>query len=244
MKLGIMQSYFFPYFGYFQLVNSVDTFCLYEHVTFRKRSWITRNRILDKGNQEPRYINIPVKNKSSFKAIGEISIDDSTNWRRTILDALYFNYKKAPFFESSYDVLERLINLKIENLHDYNSEIVVNISRWLECSTSIVSKSEKAVETELENGLIDHTLDIKTNRVVKLCRLYGASHYVNPTGGVALYCKDSFTRNGLELSFLDSHIEEYEQWGESYTPHLSIIDMMMHLSREKMQHLLKSYSLS
>ena len=93
MKLGIMQPYFFPYIGYFQLINAVDEFLVYDNVNFIKKGWINRNNILINGNSY--LINVPLKSKSSFVKIKDIEIDDSLKWRKKILSDISTNYKKA-----------------------------------------------------------------------------------------------------------------------------------------------------
>ena len=53
MKLGIMQPYFFPYIGYWQLMNAVDRYVIYDDVNFIKGGWI--NRVQDAlGAADPR----------------------------------------------------------------------------------------------------------------------------------------------------------------------------------------------
>ena len=37
VKIGIMQPYFFPFLGYFQLVSAVDNFIFYDDVNFIKQ---------------------------------------------------------------------------------------------------------------------------------------------------------------------------------------------------------------
>jgi hypothetical protein len=46
MKIGRMQPYFLPYIGYFQLINAVDKYAIYDGVNFINRSCINRNRLL------------------------------------------------------------------------------------------------------------------------------------------------------------------------------------------------------
>ena len=70
MNIGIMQPYFFPYVGYFQLINTVDQFVFYDDVDFIKNGWVNRNRILV--NNEPKYITIPCSAISSFKKINQV----------------------------------------------------------------------------------------------------------------------------------------------------------------------------
>ncbi len=51
-KVAIMQPYLFPYIGYFQLINSVDEFVIYDNIKYTKKGWINRNRILVKGKDQ------------------------------------------------------------------------------------------------------------------------------------------------------------------------------------------------
>ena len=97
MKLAIMQPYFFPYIGYWQLINSVDTFIIYDNLNFIKEKWVNRNRLLAI-NGEPFYFRVPLLDKSSYKKIKDISIDFHQKWKRKILDSIYFNYKRSAFF--------------------------------------------------------------------------------------------------------------------------------------------------
>ena len=98
MKLGIMQPYFFPYLGYFRLLNSVDRWIAFDEVQFIDKGWINRNRILHTNkSKEWQYITLPLYNKSRFDKISEISIDMQQNWRANILGKLTLYQKIAPF---------------------------------------------------------------------------------------------------------------------------------------------------
>ena len=73
MKIAVMQPYFIPYIGYWQLINAVNTFVIYDDVNYIKRGWINRNRILVDG--ESHYFNIPVTGASQNKKINEIKVN-------------------------------------------------------------------------------------------------------------------------------------------------------------------------
>ena len=61
MKLAIMQPYFFPYIGYFQLMNYVDEWVVFDDIQFIDKGWINRNRILHPDpNKSFQYITIPL----------------------------------------------------------------------------------------------------------------------------------------------------------------------------------------
>ena len=245
MKTGIMQSYFFPYIGYFQLIESVDTFILYENVAFNKKSWITRNRILDKGKGVPFFINVPVKGKSSNKLIKEIEINEDEKWKGKLLKLIYFNYKKASFFNEIYPFLEEVINSSEESLHLYNSNSIIKICNLLDIKTNILfdNKVNEDVEIELQNQNDINFEDIKSERIFKICNKYNFKTYINPIGGTELYNKEHFSKNGLDLFFVNTKEYDYSQFNHTFNPHLSIIDMLMHIGVEQTKKTVKKYNL-
>ena len=91
MKLGIMQRYFLPYIGYWQLMNAVDKYVIYDDVNFIKGGWINRNRILLNG--KPQYFNIQMQGASSFKLINEININNNEINMNKNLKTIYFRYR-------------------------------------------------------------------------------------------------------------------------------------------------------
>ena len=98
-----MQPYFFPYIGYFQLINAVDVFVIYDDVNFIKQSWITRNNILV--NNKAFKVNLIVEGASSYKKINQIGrIVEKEKWLKTIAQS----YRKAPFYKNVYPLIEEL----------------------------------------------------------------------------------------------------------------------------------------
>src|SRR5437773_5433216 len=99
VKLGIMQPYLFPYVGYFQLLNAVDRFVVYDDVAFIKQGWINRNRILINGHAA--YFTVPVKHASSFSLIRDPLVDDDrqhARWAEKTLTTFSNTYRRAPEF--------------------------------------------------------------------------------------------------------------------------------------------------
>ena len=108
-----MQPYFFPYIGYFQLINAVDKFIIYDDVNYIKKGWINRNNILV--NNSPNLIQVPLIAASQNRLIKDILVVDENNWKDKLLKTIYFNYKKAPFFDQIFSLLEEvLFNDRIE----------------------------------------------------------------------------------------------------------------------------------
>ena len=91
MKLGIMQPYFLPYIGYWQLLNAVDQYVIYDDVNFINRGWINRNRILING--KPAYFNLPVLGASQNKLIREIKVNPDKKLMDKNLKTIELAYK-------------------------------------------------------------------------------------------------------------------------------------------------------
>ena len=231
--LGIMQPYFFPYLGYFQLINESKKFILYDKVSFRKESWITRNRILEKGSGLTSMIQMPSKNKSSYKLISEMQIDESKSWRKKILNQLFLSYKKSAHFDEVYPMLESCINNKNSMIQEYNSELIKKICTYLEIDTDIVCDNNYAtdIERNLEMRATKNQLHKKTQRVIDLCKFHDMQNYLNPINGTDLYSKEDFKRMGYTLNFIEMSVFNYEQFNHPFTSHLSIIDVLFHLGK-------------
>lgn len=243
-KVAVMQPYFFPYIGYFQLINEADIFVLYDKVTYRKSSWINRNRIKDKGNSSPVYITVPVKKPSSYDLIEEIKISENNNWKNKLKNLIYYNYKRAAFFDKIYPDIIDLIFHEEQSLHLYNSNILVKICDKLSIATPIITQHEQhsIIENLLMKGDITQD-DIKQQRVVELCNLYNANVYINPINGMDLYNFEFFTQKNKDLRFIETDFIEYSQFKTPFLENLSVIDVLMHNGYERTKELLQKRKL-
>ena len=116
-KIAVMQPYFFPYIGYFQLLNSVDRFVILDDVNFIKRGWISRNYILV--NSKPCLFTIPLLKSSQNKLINETEISNDSPWRRKFLKTIETGYAKAPFFSEVYNMLSLIMESRENNLSKF-----------------------------------------------------------------------------------------------------------------------------
>ena len=250
MKLGIMQPYFFPYIGYFQLINAVDEFLVYDNVNFIKKGWINRNNILINGN--PYLINVPLKSKSSFVKIKDIEIDDSLKWRKKILSDISTNYKRAKCFKDVYPIIEETINFKTSKVSEINFQSIKSVCDYLEINTKLSNDISAFfdLEAKLNNPSIDkltfpnislNHYEHKVVRVVEICKIKNAKTYINPIGGTDLYSKDEFLMNDIDLKFIKTGEITYPQFGNKFVPFLSIIDVLMFNSKDEIKNLLNNY---
>jgi hypothetical protein len=233
MNLAIMQPYFFPYIGYFQLMNAVDEFVIYDNIKFTKQGWINRNRILVHGTDS--YITLPLRKDFDCLDVRDRYLAD--NWiteRKKMLNRIIGAYRKAPQFNTVHPLIEQSILFEDSNLFRFVSNSLGLVRTHLGIRSSLIASSTLAV---------DHTLKAE-EKVIAICKSRGASVYVNPIGGVELYSKEKFKAAGIELRFLKSEEVRYPQFEHDFVPWLSIVDVMMFNSQSEIQKLLvDSYSL-
>lgn len=233
MIAGIMQPYIFPYIGYWQLIHAVDQFVVLDDVNYITRGYINRNSILINGKEHK--FTIPVKKLSQNKLIYESELNFTKEDREKFLKMIYLAYKKAPEFDSVYSLLETIINNDTQDLTDFIVYSMMKICGYLSIDTKIVKSSE----LEKRSGVKAQ------ERIIEICRYLGADTYINPCGGHDLYSGDRFRQENMSLYFLTPRMSEitYKQFGNSFVSYLSIIDLLMFNSVEKMQFFLKKYDL-
>jgi hypothetical protein len=232
MKIAIMQPYFMPYIGYFQLINAVDKFVIYDNIKYTKKGWINRNRILVNGKDQ--YISLPLKKDSDYLNIDERVLSDSwVNERRKLLNKLKASYAKSPFYSSIIILLEDILNHPEKNLFNFIFNSVEKVCYYLDIETPLVKSSSLDIDNSLKSEL----------KVIEICNCLKSSSYLNPIGGVDLYNKNEFLRNYIDLSFLKSDEIIYNQFKNNFLPFLSIIDILMFNSKSDIRVFLNKYSL-
>ncbi|MEX0906260.1 MAG: WbqC family protein [Balneolaceae bacterium] len=232
-SIAVMQPYFFPYIGYFQLIAAVDKFVFYDDVNFIKNGWINRNRLLIHG--ESKYFTIPCKDVSSNKLIKEIehSLDDHS--KNKLLKKIKFTYSNAPYFEQVFNLIQGLFYKNIKKISDLAVESVVTSSNYIGIECEFSKSSEKYNNKDL----------MAADRLIDICKVENMQKYINLIGGKELYDNNYFRQQGdIDLLFLHPEIKEYEQFRNDFIPGLSIIDVMMFNNPEVIKEsLLTSYNL-
>jgi hypothetical protein len=231
MRIAIMQPYFMPYIGYFQLINAVDEFIVYDNIQFTKKGWVNRNRILVNGFDS--YISLPLKKDSDYLLVKNRFLADTwDSERKKMLNRIVESYRKAPFFNETYDVLERCIMYEDRNLFNFIFHSIQRVVDYL------VIESKLTVSSSI---VIDHQLKGE-DRVIAICKEKKAGVYINPIGGLSLYNKERFCADNLELQFQKSNTIHYKQFNNEFVPWLSIIDLMMFNSKVEITCFLNNYS--
>lgn len=234
MKVAIMQPYFFPYIGYFQLIQAVDVFVFYDDVNFIKGGWIHRNRLLL--NKTPHFISLPLIKQSSFLRIDEIELNiiKLTDWKKKLFKSLQINYANAPYFDETIKIVEYVLASKTNKISDLASLSVQSVMNYLEIEKKYFNSSQAFSNTKSLG---------KADRLIKISKEVNCTQYVNMMGGRFLYDKNYFKSNNVQLNFLNPQLVEYSQFGDSFHPGLSIIDVLMFNSKEEIIKMLNDYQL-
>ena len=225
MKVAIMQPYFLPYIGYFQLINAVDKFVIYDNIQYTKKGWINRNRILLNGKDV--FITLPLLRDSDYSDIKDRKLADNfalfaQKQRRMVEQA----YRKAPHFKTGMAVYDLIMTFDDFNLFYFIYNSVFKICQFLDIHTEIIISSTLPVNSDLRGA----------NKVMSICKALQGDVYVNPIGGIELYQNSEFMANGILLQFLKPNEIQYLQFQNKFVPWLSIIDLIMFNSVERIRN--------
>ncbi|GAB3721785.1 WbqC family protein [Spirosoma lituiforme] len=232
MTLAIMQPYFMPYIGYMQLMGAVDTFILYDDVSFINRGWINRNRLLINGQEH--LFTIPLKDASQNKRINEVHLADDPKWRSKLLKTIEQGYRKAPCYQQVMPLTEKIVNYTTDSITDLVYFSLVELNKYLGLTTRLVASSSIYSNAELKGQ----------ERILAICRQENATRYINPIGGIDLYDKVTFEETGIQLRFIKSKVVTYSQFSHNdFIPWLSILDVLMFNDSASVRVLLGEYEL-
>lgn len=230
-KIAIMQPYLFPYLGYWQLINSVDVFVIFDDVNYINRGWINRNNILVANKAH--MFTIPVVNASQNRIISDCFFTSEMKIYHKFLKTLEQAYKKAPFFSEVFPLIERIVTFENKQI----SQMILNqfkvILGYLNITKEFVFSSEIDKDERLKNQ----------SKIIEICNKLHADMYINAIGGKALYDFETFLKNNIILKFLNSKIYSYKQFSTEFVPNLSFIDVLMFNSSEAVKEALEHYDL-
>jgi hypothetical protein len=233
MKIAIMQPYFFPYIGYYQLVYSVDIFIFYDDVNYIKKGYIDRNSILV--NNLPFQFKIPCNKTSSNKRINEIEIDlnQYSKWKNKFIKTLELAYRKAPFYSITMDLIDNILNKDIKLISEIAMESITSTFQYLG-----IEKKFKISSHEYGNRYLE-----RADRLIDICKIEKIHNYINSPGGKELYQREYFKSKGINLYFIANTVPKYAQFQDEFVPNLSMIDILMFNSISNIRDQLKQFDI-
>jgi hypothetical protein len=221
MKLGIMQPYFFPYLGYFDLINRSNKWIIFDTVKYQKKSWMNRNRVMHPDKKNWLYIYIPVKNESSSVKFYDIYPDNVFKSKLNILGKLsHYRQNKAPYYDEVISIIDLLFdNIEELSLSQINTKSLILVCNYLNIDFNYIIFSE----CEISNLNADYP----GHWALLISEYFKATEYINPPGGKEIFRKEDWIIKNIKLTFTE--LENYKYNCKPYIFHsgLSIIDVMM-----------------
>jgi hypothetical protein len=221
MKVVILQPSYIPWRGFFHQIQKADLFIFYDDVQYDKHGWRNRNRI--KTNQGCQWLTIPVHSKGVVDQntpINQVKISWSTDWNEKHWRTIQQAYSKAPYFQRYAPMLEEFFLQKPEFLADFTVETTIALALELGMETQFMRSSQLNV-----NGL-------KTDRLIQILKLVGATHYISGPSARDYIETDKFEDAGISLEYIEYDYPEYQQLYPPYDQFVSIIDLMFMVGPE------------
>lgn len=218
MKLGIMQPYFFPYIGYFDLINRTDEWIVFDTAQYIRHGWVNRNRILHPTTGW-QYIIVPLEKHHRDTAIRDIRINGATDWAGRVLGQLQHYRGKAPHYGPVVEVVRAALDTAETSLTQLNVKTLAAVCAYLSVPLRCRVFSEMDVALGAVNGPGDWAL--------RIGEALGATEYLNPPGGEALFDPQAFERAGIRLHIQEAADFRYPCGPYEFMPSLSILDAMM-----------------
>ena len=235
MKIGIMQPYFFPYIGYFQLINAVDRFILFDDVQYIRHGWINRNRIL-KPVEGHQYITLALCEHNRDTLIRDINVKEGYEWKEKILRQVEHYKKRAPFYTHVHQLLVQCFDSTELNVTRLNGYFLQQVLSYMGIDFKIEVSSAMNFDYSNVNDAGEWALRISEQT--------GAAEYINPPGGIELFDRTKFEKSNIKLSFIHPQLKEYSQRRNTFEPGLSIIDVLMFNAPDAVREMLNDYTIS
>ena len=234
MKTAIMQPYFYPYIGYFQLIKATDRFILFDDVQYIRHGWINRNRLL-KPCEGFQYIIMPLSAHSRDTLIKDIQPADAGKNKDKILRQIEHYKKTAPCYKTVRSLIGDCFSTDQTSIAEMNGYYLKVVCDYI----GINFKVELSSKMNFDYSQVYDTGEW----ALRMCEQLNVTEYINPVGGMELFDKAIFEKSNIRLRFLQPGLNAYSQRREHFEPGLSIIDVMMFNEPAAVKHLLNDYQL-
>lgn len=227
MIVACHQPNYMPWPGYFGKASRCDTFVLLDSVQFpRGASFVNRNRIKVPSGKSL-WLTVPVKKKGrGLQSIGEILINNETNWRRKHELSLIHAYSRAPYFRDHFEFLVEIYSKDWVRLLDLNRTIVEYIAQRIGLETQFKLCSEVGAEGK------------GTDLLVQICKNLGGDTYLSGSAARKYLNEQKFSDSGISLSYFYYYHRAYPQlWGD-FIPNLSVLDLLFNCGERALRALL------
>lgn len=225
MRVGMIQSNYIPWQGYFDFIDDVDLFVFYDDVQYTSKDWRNRNKI--KIHDGPAWLTVPVIHDRET-LIQNAEIDYRTRWIEKHIKTIRLAYQKAPFFEEMGDVFFDVLNKRFRTI----SELNIATCCWVMEQLGIKTQIRMSAEFNISGNKFDRPLEI--------LKKIGAKTYLSGPVARDYTDKEKFKAAGIGLEYKSYEYKEYPQLHGEFIPHMSVLDLLFNCGKEAREHLKSS----
>jgi hypothetical protein len=215
-----MQPYFFPYLGHFALIAHIDRWVVFDTSQYTPRSWMNRNRVLHPQSGWT-YINAPLARSSVSLRTWQAEVDAPQDVRRSLLGKLSHYRRHAPYYRQTIALVEE----SFERLGGDDSLVRMNACGLAAVCAYLDLPFDYQICSHLELDL--ENVEGPGGWAPEIARKLGATSYLNPESGRALFNPEDFQRQGIDLRFLEFAGLSYSTGPYAFEPGLSVLDAVM-----------------
>jgi hypothetical protein len=223
VRVGIIQSDYIPWRGYYDFIDDVDLFVCYDDVQYTRRDWRSRNRI--KTPDGLQWLIVPVRHYKRTQLICETPIDYTQPWQRKHINALKANYRSAPFYHLNADEFFSIISRRFETI----SQLNISLIRW--------TMSKLSIDTPLRMSSQFNPVGRKTDRLIDILKKVDATTYLSGPKAKDYLEPEKFAVAGIQLEYKSYQYREYPQLWGAFEPAVSILDLLFNCGEYSREYL-------
>jgi hypothetical protein len=228
-----MQPTYYPWLGYFDMMDQCDKFILLDDVQLVKRSWQVRNRI--KTASGPIFLSIPIKKTLSRDdcTINQAEINNDTDWQAKHLNSIKHSYSRSGYFKEVLPLIESVMDIELKFLGEFNSNLIRSIASAIQIKSEIIITSEiKGIEGK------------KDERLTSICKNIGADKYLSPQGSADYLESETpggkLSSSGIEVYYHNYTHPVYPQLYDEFIPFMCIIDLLFNVGFKNALQVIRS----
>ncbi len=223
MRVGIIQSCYIPWRGYFDFIDDVNLFIFHDDLQYTKGDWRNRNKIKTPNGRV--WLTVPVKYKKTSQLICETEIDYSHKWKAEQINRFKSSYIKSPFFKDALELWENSLQYADLTISQLNIRLINRICSYLGIFTRLAMSSDYAVTGS------------KTERLIQLLKKVGATVYLSGPSAKGYLDENLFQEHRIGLEYKTYDYLPYPQlWGE-FGGTVSVLDLIANTGPKARQFL-------
>jgi hypothetical protein len=224
MRVGIIQSCYIPWRGFFDFIDDVDLFILYDDVKYSHGSWRNRNQV--KSAAGLKWLTIPVSAGATETTIDKVLIAKTDKpWKQLHRRLLNDSLGTAPYFKDAIAIWENGIANEDTYLSKLNENLIKNICAHLNISTPIVRSRDYSAQGE------------KTSRLINLLKSVGATTYLSGPAAKNYLDERMFCENGICLEYKSYDYSSYTQQFDDFIGTVTILDLIANCGKDAKSYL-------